>query len=180
MRSRIKTTLVLSFALLLLLSFAHLAGPGMLHGSGGVHEGAHVDLVVRKVTVTPARAHVGDVIRIEMEWEYWGDISNDYYDTTQAQVRANGKVIAGIPFAYEFGARLGEVYRETFLWDTKGVAPGKYHIRGEVPLRLDATPYDNYLDVKAPIYLVSAGVSLPAGEEGGGIAVAENPFWVDR
>ncbi len=180
MRSPLKTTLVLSVSLLLLLSFAPLAGPGMLHGSGGVHEGAHVDLVVRKVTVTPARARVGDVVRIEMEWEYWGDISNDYYETTRAQVRANGKVVAGIPFTYEFGARLGEIYREIFLWDTKGMVPGKYHIRGEVPLRLDATPYDNYLDVKEPVSLVPATASLPAGEEGGGSAVAENPFWVER
>jgi len=180
MRSRMKTCMVLFVFLFLLMGFAPLAGPGILRGWGGIHEAAHVDLVVRKVTVTPARAHVGDTIRIEMEWEYWGDISNDYYETTRAEVRANGKVVAGIPFTYEFGARLGEVYRETFLWDTKGRAPGKYRIRGEVPLRQDATPYDNYLDVKEPILLVPAGVSFPAGEEGGGAAVAENPFWVER
>jgi len=180
MRSWIKTCVVLSFSLLLLLSFAPLAWPGMLHGSEGVHEGAHVDLVVRKVAVTPVRAHVGDVVRIEMEWEYWGDISNNYYETTRAEVLANGEVVAGIPFTYDFGARLGEVYQETFLWDTTGLAPGKYRIRGEVPLRLDATPYDNYLDVKEPVYLVPVGVSFPAGEEDGGAAVAENPFWVER
>ncbi|MGB3399001.1 MAG: hypothetical protein WBA34_02375 [Candidatus Deferrimicrobiaceae bacterium] len=178
MRSQIKTCMVLFVSLFHLMGIAPLAGPGMLHGSEGIHEGAHVDLVVRKVMVTPVRAHVGDIIRIEMEWEYWGDISNDYYETTRAEVRANGKVVAGIPFTYEFGARLGEVYRETFLWDTAGVTPGKYRIRGEVPLRLDATPYDNYLDVKEPVLLVSAGASLPAGEEGGEAAVAENPFWV--
>jgi hypothetical protein len=181
MRSLInKTCMMLFVFLFLLLGFAPLAGPGMLHGSGGAPEGAHVDLVVRKVTVTPVRAHVGDVVRIEMEWEYWGDISNDYYDTTRAQVLANGKVVAGVPFTYDFGARLGEVYRETFLWDTTGMAPGKYRIRGEVHLRLDATPFDNYLDVKEPIFLVSAGASLPAGEAGGGTAIARNPFWVER
>lgn len=180
MRSPMKTALALPLGVLLLLSFAPLAGPGMLHGSGGVHEGAHVDLVVRKVTVTPARAHVGDVVRVEMEWEYWGDLSNDYYETTRAEVLANGKVVAGRQFTYEFGARLGEVYRETFLWDTTGMAPGKYRIRGEVPLRLDATPYDNYLDVKEPVLLVPAGSALPADEEGGGAAAAKNPFWVER
>ncbi len=180
MRSRIGTTSVLSVFLFLLLSFAHLAGPDMLNGSGGIHEGAHVDLVVRKITVTPVRAHVGDVVRVEMEWEYWGEISNNYYDTTRAEVRANGKVVAGIPFTYEYGARLGEVYRETFLWDTTGMGPGEYRIRGEVPLRLDATPFDNYLDVKEPVLLIPAGASLPAGEEDGGAAVAEHLFWKDR
>jgi|GEM_PF-2270368 len=46
MRSRIKTYLLLSGSSILLLWFAPLAGPGMLHGSVG-NGGAHVDLVVR-------------------------------------------------------------------------------------------------------------------------------------
>src|SRR4030067_2001569 len=124
MRRRTKTTMFLSVPLLLLLSLAPLAGPGMLHGSGGDDGGAHVDLVVRKVTVTPARAHVGDTVRIEMEWQYWGDITSNYYDTTFAEVLANGKTVARKPFVYNFGARLGDVDRETFLWDKKGTAPG--------------------------------------------------------
>lgn len=172
--------MALPFVLVPLLSFVPPAGPGLLLGSAGDDGGAHADLVVREVTVTPVRAHVGDVIRIEMAWEYWGDISNNYYETTRAQVLANGKAVAGVPFTYEFGARLGEVYRETFLWDTKGADPGKYRIRGEVPLRLDATPYDNYLDVEEPVLLVPAGASFPGGETEGGIAVARNPFWVER
>ena len=180
MRRRTKTTMVLSVPLLLLLSLAPLAGPGMLHGSGGDDGGAHVDLVVRKVTVTPARAHVGDVVRIEMEWEYWGDVTNNYYDTTFAEVLANGKSVAKKPFVYNFGDRLGDVYRETFLWDTKGTAPGKYRIRGEVPLRMDATPFDNFLDVKEPVILVPEGAPFPSGEESGGALVAKNPFWFDR
>jgi hypothetical protein len=179
MRSRIRTYMVLFGSSILLPWFAPLAGPGMLHGSVG-NGGSHVDLVVRKVTVTPVRANVGDVVRIEMEWEYWGDISNNYYDTTVAEVSANGKVVASRPFTYDFGARLGEVYRETFLWDTKGMAPGRYLIRGEVPLRLDATPFDNFLAVKEPLLLVPAGESFPDGKERGGEAVAENLFWVER
>jgi hypothetical protein len=171
--------MVLFGSSILLPWFAPLAGPGMLHGSVG-NGGSHVDLVVRKVTVTPVRANVGDVVRIEMEWEYWGDISNNYYDTTVAEVSANGKVVASRPFTYDFGARLGEVYRETFLWDTKGMAPGRYLIRGEVPLRLDATPFDNFLAVKEPLLLVPAGESFPDGKERGGEAVAENLFWVER
>jgi hypothetical protein len=143
-------------------------------------DGAHVDLVVREITVSPARAHVGDTIRIEMVWQYWGDMISNYYDTTTAEVLANGKVVAGKPFVYNFGAQLGDTYRETFLWDTKGMAPGKYRIRGEVPLRLDATPYDNFLDVKELLVLYPAGVSFPAAEESGRSAVAENRFWRNR
>ena len=180
MRSRIKTYMVLFVPLFLLLSFAPMAGSSMLLGSLGDNGGAHVDLVVRKVIVTPVRAHVGDVVMIEMVWEYWGDLTNNYYDTTFAEVLANGRVIARKPFVYNFGAFLGDVYRETFLWDTKEMAPGKYRIRGEVPLRLDATPYDNFLDVKELLVLLPAGESFPAGEEGGNSAVAENRFWRNR
>jgi hypothetical protein len=115
-----------------------------------------------------------------MEWEYWGDITNNYYDTTFAEVLANGKSVAKKPFVYNFGARLGDVYRETFLWDTKGTAPGEYRIRGEVPLRLDATPYDNFLVVMEPVILVPEGAPFPSGEESGGTAVAKNPFWLER
>ncbi len=180
MSRKYKTSLVLIVPLILLLFPALPAGSGMLHGSVGGSDGAHADLVVRKVTVTPARAHVGDVIRIEMEWEYWGDLVNNYYDTTYAEIRANGKTVARKPFVYNFGATLGDVYRETFLWDTKGAAPGTYRIRGEVPLGLDATPYDNYLVVKEPVVLVPAGAPFPSGEESGGTVVARNPFWLDR
>jgi len=180
MRRRTKTTMVLFLPMLFLLLFAPLAGPGMLHGSGGDEGGAHVDLVMRKVTVTPARAHVGDVVRIEMEWEYWGEITNNYYETTFAEVLANGNSVAKKPFVYNFGARLGDVYRETFHWDTKGTAPGEYRIRAEVPLRLDATPFDNFLVVKEPVILVPEGAPFPSGEESGGTVVGKNPFWLER
>ena len=139
-------------------------------------DGANVDLVVRKITVSPARAHVGDTIRIEMVLQYWGEMINNYYDTTFAQVSANGKLVARKPFVYNFGAQLGDEVRETLLWDTKGMAPGEYRIRGEVPLRLDATPYDNFLVVKEPVVLVAEGAPLPSGGEDGGTAVATNPF----
>jgi hypothetical protein len=152
----------------------------MLHSSMGDGGGAHVDLVVRKVAVTPVRAHVGDIVRIEMEWEYWGDITNNYYETTAAEVQVNGKVVVSKPFTYDFGARLGETYRETFLWDTTGMAPGNYRIRGEVPLRLDATPYDNFLVVKETLTLFPAGERIPEGKENGGVAVVENQRWLER
>lgn len=143
-------------------------------------DGAHVDLVVRKITVSPARAHVGDTIRIEMVWQYWGDMISNYYDTTTAEILANGKVVAGKPFVYNFGARLGDEYRETFLWDTTGMAPGTYRIRGRIPLQLDATPYDNFLVVKEPVILVAPGAPFPSGEEGGGTVTGKNPFLLDR
>lgn len=180
MRPRAKTYMVLFVSLLFLPILSPPAVPGMLHASVGDNGGAHVDLVVRKITVTPARAHVGDTIRIEMEWEYWGDILNNYYDTTSADILANGKPVARKPFVYNFGARLGDVYRETFLWDTKGAHPGEYRIRGEVPLRLDATPYDNFLVVKDPVILVPEGAPFPSGEERGGSVMAKNPFWIER
>ncbi len=143
-------------------------------------DGAYIDLVVRKITVSPARAHAGDIIRIEMVWQYWGEMTSNYYDTTFAEVSANGKVVARKPFVYNFGAHLGDEYRETFLWDTKGMAPGAYRIRGEVPLRLDATPYDNFLVVKEPVILVPEGAPLPFGGESGGVVAATNPFWLER
>ena len=177
MAGRIRKKSVLFVAFFLLLFLVRPAGSRMLLVSLG-DGGAHVDLVVRKVTVTPIRAHVGDVVRIDMVWEYWGDISNNYYETTVAEVLANGKVVASKPFVYDYGASLGEVYRDTFLWDTKGLAPGMYRIRGEVPLRLDATPFDNFLDVNKPLLLIPREASFPAGEEEGGIAVAENSFWL--
>jgi hypothetical protein len=154
------------------------SSPGSDVGGGG--DGAHVDLVVRKVTVTPARAHVGDTIRIEMVWQYWGDMISNYYDTTVAEVLANGKLVAGKPFVYNFGAQLGDEYRETFLWDTKGIAPGTYRIRGQVPLQLDSTPYDNFLVVKEPVILAPQGAPFPSGEESGGTVSGKNPFWIER
>jgi hypothetical protein len=163
---------------LFLLLLAQGAGANML--ASLQRDGANIDLVVRKITVSPARAHVGDTIRIEMVWGYWGDLVSNYYDTTTAEVLANGKVVAGKPFVYNFGAQLGDEYRETFLWDTKGMAPGTYRIRGRVPLRLDATPYDNFLEVKEPVILVPQGAAFPSGEEGGGIVSATNPFLLER
>jgi len=179
MRGRIQAFGYLIVPVILLL-LAQQAESGMRLVSSLGDGGAHVDLVVRKITVSPARAHVGDTIRIEMAWEYWGEITNNYYDTTFAQVSANGKLVARKPFVYNFGAQLGDEYRETFLWDTKGMSPGEYRIRGEVPLRLDATPYDNFLVVKEPVILVPEGAPFPSGEESGGTVAAKNPFWLER
>ena len=176
MRSLIRKQNVLFVTLVLVLLFA---GPAVSNDMNGNDKdgGADIpDVVVRKVTVTPARAHVGDVIRIEMEWDYWGDITQNYYDTNTAAVRANGRVVASKKYTADFGVRPGERCRETFLWDTKGMAPGKYRIRGEVPVILEKTPYDNYLDVQESLLLIPRGASFPAEQESGGTAIAESPY----
>ena len=167
---------VLFVTLVLVLLFAGPAVSGDMIGNDKDGGADIPDLVVRNVTVTPVRAHVGDVVRIDMEWDYWGDITKNYYDTNFAMVRANGKVVASKKYTSYFGVRPGEVKRETFLWDTGGMAPGMYRIRGEVPLNLDKTPYDNYLDVKEPLLLVPQGALFPAGEEPGGSDVAKDPY----
>ncbi|HEX8042136.1 hypothetical protein [Candidatus Deferrimicrobium sp.] len=137
-----------------------------------------MNIIVREVRVSPIRAHVGDVIRIDMRWMYWGDMQNLYhYEQTNAEIRANGKVVASVPFTYKFGARLGDEYHHTFFWNTKGAAPGDYRIRGEVFLWLDTSPYDNFLEVKRRLVLLPPGAEFPGGQEGGGTAIARNPYW---
>lgn len=177
MRNRFRTAIVSSAAFLLVLSWAGPAVPDSRNGGGRENGGAEIpDLVLRKVTVTPARAHVGEIIRIDMEWDYWGDITENYYDTNTASVRANGKVVVSKSYDADFGVRPGETKRETLLWDTRGMPPGKYRIRADVPLNPERTPYDNYLVIKEPVLLVPAGASFPPGEEAGGTAIAESPY----
>jgi hypothetical protein len=143
--------------------------------AGGGGEGAHVDIVVKELIVSPVEAHVGDVIRIDMRWMYWGDISNREYQTTKAEIRANGKVVGSVPFVYDYGASLGDEYAHSFHWDTRGIPPGNYRIRGEVFLWQDVTPYDNFLVVKEPVILLAPGAEFPEGQGAGGAGVARNP-----
>lgn len=164
---------------LFLLLFARTAeANSMLISTGGGGEADYADIFVKEVRVSPVRAHVGDVIRIDMRWVYWGEIGNRYYETTRAEVRANGKVVAGSPFVYDYGASLGDEYAQTWYWDTRGLAPGKYRIKGEVFLWRDATPYDNFLAVKEPVILLAPGAAFPGGQDAGGTGVARNPFWL--
>ena len=124
---RIRDSGYLLASLLFLLLFARHVEAGMLLLSeGGGVEGAYVDIFVKEVKVSPVRAHVGDVLRIDMRWVYWGAISNREYETTNAEIRANGKVVASVPFVYDYGASLGDEYAHTWNWDTKGLPPGKY------------------------------------------------------
>jgi len=175
MPDRIRKAIVLVVPLALLLAFAPPAdsrnGRRSFNRRG---EREAVDLVVRKVRVAPVRAHVGDTVRVEMEWDHWPHLPGQ--ETVVATVRANGKAVASKKYPSGFGVGPGKIVKETFLWDTKGMAPGRYRIRGEVPLKSDPTPYNNYLDVKEPVLLIAGGESFPAGREGGGEAVAENPY----
>ena len=151
------------------------AGPRFLRTDSDIGGGgAYINLIVREVRITPIVAHVGDVIRIEMAVETRGDNAND---TVPAEIRANGRVVASRMFTYGFEGEPNKVYRLTFLWDTKGVSPGEYRIRGEVFLWYDASEFDNFLDVKDPLVLLPVGAVLPAGKEGGGTAVAVDPRW---
>jgi len=140
-----------------------------LGGDGG----PFINLVVRQVKMTPVRAHVGDPIRIEMAIEHQGEATG----TVLAEVRANGKVVAETRFTYGFGEEPGYIYRKSFLWDTKGVPPGEYRIRGDVFLWYDSSESDNYLDLKEPLVLLSPGQPFSEGAEAGGTAVAVDPRW---
>lgn len=151
------------------------AGPRFLRTDSDVGGGgAYINLIVREVRVTPIVARVGDVVRIEMAVEAQGDNAND---TVPVEIRANGRVVASRMFTYGFEGEPNKVYRLTFLWDTKGVSPGEYLIRGEVFLWYDASEFDNFLDVKEPLVLLPVGAAMPAGKEGGGTAVAVDPRW---
>ena len=177
--SRIRASGYPLASLLFLLLFArHAEANKLLLAAGGGGDAAHADIFVKEVKVSPIRAHVGDVIRIDMRWVYWGDIANRYYETTNAEIKANGRVIASIPFVYNYGASLGDEYAHTWSWDTRGLPPGKYRIKGEVFLWRDVTPYNNFLEVKEPVILLAPGAEFPEGQDAGGAGVARNRYWL--
>jgi hypothetical protein len=132
--------------------------------------GANIDLAVRQVTVAPVRAHVGDVVRVEVVIEN----KAEGYDTVSAEVRANGKVVARKLFTYGMSPA-ERIYRESFLWDTRNAAPGDYRISAEVFVWEDSSPFDNSLDVKQPLRLVSPGAPFPGGDQAGGSATEKDP-----
>lgn len=176
---RSATILASAGCLILALGIGAHAG-GLIRGASSASpggQGAYVNLIVREVRVTPIRAHVGDVVRIDLAIEAQGD---SVYDTTSVEARANGKVVARKLFTYGLGGTTGRIYRETLHWDTSGARPGEYRIRGEAFLFYDASEFDNFLDVTEPLVLRPAGEPFPAGMEGGGTAVAVDPRWRPR
>ena len=167
------TVLLGAAACILLLAGGDAGAGGRLTAMGddGGGGGTYINLIVREVKVTPVRANVGDKIRIDAVIENVGEGRG----TTEAKVFANRKQVAGKLFSW--GESENRIYRESFLWDTKGVAPGEYRIRAEVFLWEDASPFDNDLAVKEPVTLLPAGTAFPAGQPGGGEAIAVDPRW---
>ncbi len=169
---RLSTCLAAAACLLVLAGGEARAG-GMLamgdEGGGGIW----IDLIVRKVTVTPVRAHVGDPIRVDAVVENHGEGKG----TITMRLYANGKQVASRLLTYDIMDGPRALYRESFVWDTTGAKPGEYRIRAEAFDWNDSSPFDNYLDVKEPVTLVPAGAAFAHGEAGGGEAVAVDPRW---
>jgi uncharacterized protein (DUF58 family) len=137
-----------------------------MDGGGGVN----IDLAVRQVTVTPVRAHVGDVVRVEVVIENKAEGSR----TTSADLLVNGRVVASQLFTWGWspGERL---YRLSFDWDTRKVSPGEYRIGGQAFVWEDTSPFDNRLDVTQPVQIAPAGGGFPGGEAAGGSATETDP-----
>jgi hypothetical protein len=137
-----------------------------MDGGGSVN----IDLAVRQVTVTPVRAHAGDVVHVDVVIEN----KAEGMATTNAELLVNGKVVARQLFTW--GMSAGErLYRLSFDWDTRGIPPGEYRIGAQAFLWEDTSPFDNRLDVTQPVVVVPAGGGFPGGEEAGGSATETDP-----
>ena len=140
--------------------FAGTAGTVLLASEDGGGGGdMNIDLAVRQVTVTPVRAHVGDVIHVEVVIENKAEGSR----TTPAELLVNGKVVASQLFTWGWspGERL---YRISFEWDTRKVAPGEYRIGAQAFVWEDTSPFDNRLDVTQKVMIAPAGGGFPGGK----------------
>ena len=125
----------------------------------------NIDLAVRQLTVTPVRAYVGEKIHVEVLIENKAEGSS----TTTADLYANGKLIGRQLFTWGWSSA-ERLYRLSFDWDTRSVSPGEYKIRAEAFVQADTSPFDNDLEMKQPVILVSPGAAFPGGETAGGSA----------
>ena len=139
-------------------------------GDGG--GGPYVNLIMREVRVSPIRAHVGDVIRVEMVIEDQSDVT---YARGDLDLMANGGIVASKRVGHGFGGQGERIHRETIQWDTRGVKPGEYKIRAEFYVWGDASPFDNFLDLREPLVLLSEGAVFPSGERDVGAAMVRDP-----
>jgi hypothetical protein len=148
------------------------AAPFRVAAEDGGNGNLNMNIIVRQVSFTPAVAHAGDAVRIEVVVE---DV-DEGYRTIPSRILANGKQVASklFTFGWSKGSR---VYRETFLWDTKGAAPGEYKIVADYFLGEDSSPFDNEMAVTQPLILVPAGAPFPDGRPGGGTATEKDPRW---
>lgn len=143
----------------------------LLAGQGGGGGGqANIDLAVRQVKVAPVRAHAGDVIHVDVVIEN----KAEGMQATNAELLVNGKVVARQLFTWGMspGQRL---YRLSFVWDTRGVAPGEYKIGAQAFVWEDTSPFDNRLDVAQPVVVAPVGGGFPGGEKAGGSATETDP-----
>jgi len=162
---------LLSLGILLFSTDRVDAGFRIIKADFGDDDRPYVNLIVREVRVTPVVAHVGDTIRFEMVLENHGDAVDL---TIPIDILANGKEVSGKLFTFGWSNEPGKMYRETFQWNTSGVPPGEYRIRGDAFVWDDDNPFDNFLDVKEPLVLLPVGASLPAGKENGRTAIEVN------
>ena len=150
--------------------FAGTAEPVLLADMNGGGSDMNIDLAVRQVTVAPVRAHVGDVVHVDVAIENKAEGSR----TTSADLLVNGKVVASQLFTW--GMSTGDrLYRLSFDWDTRKVSPGEYRIRAEAFVMEDTSPFDNRLDVTQPVLIAPAGGGFPGGEAAGGSATETDP-----
>ena len=165
---------------------ATIAVPGSA-GPGGIAETIHladndagdgnvnIDLAVRRVTVTPVRAHAGDMVRVEVVVEN----KAEGMATTNAELLVNGKAVARQLFTW--GMSEGDrLHRLTFDWDTRGIPPGEYRIGAQAFVWEDTSPFDNRLDVGQPVIVAPAGSAFPGGAAAGGSATETDPRFGKR
>ncbi len=76
--------------------FGGTAEPVLLADMDGGGGGVNIDLAVRQVTVAPVRAHVGDVVHVDVVIENKAEGSR----TTSADLLVNGKVVASQLFTW--------------------------------------------------------------------------------
>ena len=138
-----------------------------MDGGGG---DVNIDLAVRQVTVTPVRAHAGDVVHVDVVVENKAEGMR----TTSAELLVNGKAVASQLFTW--GMSTGErLYRLSFDWNTRGVTPGEYRIGAQAFVWEDSSPFDNRLEVTQRVLIVPAGGGFPGGEAAGGSATETDP-----
>jgi len=176
MRPRVALFLLLALPALCATGTDAWAGPPTAtfrvaaeNGGGG---NLNINIIVRQVSFTPAVAHVGDAVRVEVVIE---DV-DEGYRTIPSRILANGKPVASQQFTFGF-SKGNRTYRETFLWDTKGAAPGEYKIKADYYLWEDSSPFDNEMTVTQPLILVPVGAPFPDGKPAGGTATEKDPRW---
>jgi len=142
----------------------------LLAGQDGGDGNVNIDLAVRQVTVSPVRAHAGDVVHVDVVIENKAEGTG----TTNAELLVNGKVVARQLFTW--GMSPGErLYRLSFDWDTRKVPPGEYRIGAQAFVWEDTSKFDNRLDVTQPVLIAPAAGGFPGGEAAGGSATETDP-----